>query len=136
MGIEKERPLEVSIIGWLFILSGFAAFLTLFIITFFVNSENSQYLFNCVHYSAYDPIFWVGVIFLGRGLLKLQKWALLVTTWIAKIFCVVVVILFVVHLLGIKTLNIIIDGKDTFSLVINLIILYYLTRPDIKEQFK
>lgn len=70
---------------------------------------------------------------LGVGILKLQLWARLTTVIMASIFLIFDCIRIILAILSQQLTNKSIFAF--FSLCINLIILYFLNKPKIKEQF-
>jgi len=124
--MAKKRSIGVMILGWYFILNSISHFLCVFI---YALSDISIEKIT-PSFVKYPPIItacWIGMIFLGRGLLALQEWARKVT-----IFLFIFLILFfaaVLVFVSIYFMHIIV-------FVFALIGLYFLTRPKVREQFK
>lgn len=127
--MEKERSVGIIIVGWLYIIGAVGNFIMVLLFTFSnAPAEKSLSIFHKVGIKPYDPLIWIGLVFLGRALLKLQNWARITSIVLNSLACLAVPISFLIK----KSLTF----GQWVGIVIAIFILFYLTRPEVKEQFK
>ena len=113
----SKRPTGITIIAGLNIFTALVALLVLILLgSHYTFSENP--LLNEI-YTMYFTIMIPVSLFVAYGLLKVRSWAWTVT-----------IVLQIVSGVG-NTVSL-----NIFALVMNLLIIYYLTRPSVKAFFK
>ncbi len=119
----SDKPLGVKIIGVLCIISGMAVYIE--ILQYFIRPID----ISVMKLSPYDSVRGILYVFIGIGIIKLKQWARLATIIISSI--------------GIPVAIYIVIFKDVevgliygvIPLIINGIVLCYLTRNNIKLKF-
>ena len=120
----------VLIIGWLKIISGLIGFMSIVAVLLLpANPEKTAFLFEKVKISIYDPLVWVGFIFLGKNILSLKEWARKATIVVALLLIIASAYLILSQRSNIYNLN-------TFVLIFAFFELFYLINPSVKKQFK
>lgn len=121
--MTSGKPLGVKIIGVLWIISGIAVYIE--ILQYFIRPID----ISVMKLSPYDSVRGILYVFLGIGIIKLKQWARLATIIISSI-----VIPIAIYIVIFKDVE---EGLKygIIPLIVNSIVLYYLTRNNIKLIF-
>ena len=120
----KERPTGIVLLAGLEFISGILNLgITFYLLTLTYFPGNSILYFS---------VFGVVTLILAYGLWIGKKWAR-TTTFILSI---VGILFWLSNLLGILTISPSSDLTSIINIVLNVVIIYYLTRPHIKDYFK
>lgn len=119
-----ERPSGIVLLASLEALAGiFNLGLTVYLLTLTYFPGNSVILFT---------LFGVIDIILAYGLWTGKRWARTTTL----ILSIIGILLWLSNLLGILTITPYSFLTSIFNIVLNVVIIYYLTRPQIKDYFR
>lgn len=119
----RERPLGVTILAVLVAVSGIVSLILSAAVLLLYPLAFTHYHFTTIHV----PLMFIGAFFLALGAVNL---ALSYGLWLGLRWSWFFTLVFssLSLLLGILTLN-------TFSIIINLAVVYYLTRPYVRKYF-
>jgi len=117
----QPRLVGVKILGWYLIISAIIYFIQLLIMAFTTAPINA----NILNY--FMPVYWIGMFFVGRGLLRLKEWARLICLLMYGLIFALLLFLWIRY--GFVLAQAII-------IAISIGIIFYLSRPRVKEQFK
>lgn len=118
--MNNKRSIGVTLFGWFYIINGLAEFIE--IIWHFIKPLDK----SVEELNVYGPIIGILFISIGIGLLKLKEWARIAMLILASIAIVVSPFL----ILSKPTNNVIV------ILLFSCFILFFFTRPKLKEQFR
>lgn len=134
--MEKKRSVSLSILGILFILNGLGGFKTIFLYPAIV--KNLVFL-------TYGVFYTVAVIITGVGILLLRRWARIMALFFVAIKTIQLIAGIITDIPMIKksaefaSVHPPISSLIIATIIIFIVgcgVMYYLTRPKIKEQFK
>jgi len=125
--MQERRPTGITILGLYFIVDAILSFIIIVVYLFSDTPHGQHPIFKNFSYGIGSPLVWVGMFFLGKGLLDLKEWARKVTVWISAIICVPLILIIIFFIVNIQ---------NFVHLIAVFFAWYYLTRPKVKGQFK